>query len=63
MTKAALKVRLRRAIKASGHTITWVAEYIGCSRVTVYNWLSGDVAVSPAYQAKVERFIAKHAGQ
>lgn len=51
--------QLKQAIRGSGLTITAAAVKIGCSRITLHNWLSKRSNVSPAYAERVSRFIAK----
>ena len=51
--------QLRQAIRGSGLTVTAAAVKIGCSRITLHNWLAKRSKVSPAYAERVARFIAK----
>ena len=59
MRTAGYKARLKKAIRESGLTVTAAAVKIGCSRVSLHNWLAGRTIVSPAYEKAVGRFIAK----
>jgi DNA-binding LacI/PurR family transcriptional regulator len=49
-------------MKAQEFTIDDVAGKVGCSRVTIYNWLGG-AKVSRAYQDRVSRFIERMEGK
>jgi len=57
MAKARVGGRLKLVLRRKGLTVVGAARKIGCSRLTIYNWLAGG-GVSPAYRERVERFIA-----
>jgi predicted transcriptional regulator len=37
-----------------------VAEALGVSRTTVYNWFVGEFTPSPDHSEQIERFMARH---
>ena len=62
MAITGFKARLRKAIRESGLTVTAAAVKIGCSRISLHNWLAGRTMVSPAYEKAALRFIEKFEG-
>ena len=60
MTKGMrVSTNLRKAMRNAKLSKVATAKAIGCTRLTIYNWLAGK-AVSPAYQGKVTRFLNQH---
>jgi AcrR family transcriptional regulator len=55
-----LGVALGRFCIVRGIPATGVAEALGVSRTTVYNWFVGEFAPSPSHSEQIERFMARH---
>ena len=54
-----LGVKLGRACVARDIPVTDVAQFLGTSRVTVYAWFRGKVAVSDKYAEKVQELVKR----
>jgi hypothetical protein len=55
-----LGVALGRFCIVRGIPATKVAEALGVSRTTVYNWFLGEFTPSPNHSEQIERFMARH---
>jgi AcrR family transcriptional regulator len=55
-----LGVALGRFCIVRGISATKVAEALGVSRTTVYNWFVGEFTPSLDHNEQIERFMARH---
>ena len=53
-----LGVALGRVCTQKGISVSYVADYFGVSRMTVYNWFKGDSSPNPSMHTRIERYIA-----
>lgn len=54
-----LGVKLGRMCIKHGVSASYIADYLGVSRQTVYNWFVGASSPKPPTAVKIERYMAK----